>query len=204
MLIQLGITLKSNPAREFQAKVRKIFKGFFTGDLRLMDMRTVFNNIGLIPTKTHRQNVNNYMLKSGIPSFDIETRTYNVKLTTELKNLLQELGLGGQVPHVWKEFAKVIYPQGICVFDESEGVVNPHLRRDYCNANQWMITQVIDRELFRRLLNHDGKLSKIDLYKYVEQCVQMGITIRDNLIENDEITIEINNRQSALDEYFIR
>ena len=74
------------------------------------------------------------MLNNGLPEVHVETRCYNAKLNTELNDVMIELGLGGHWTHVMTKIGKVIYPDGISVFDEVKNATNPNQRRDKTNS----------------------------------------------------------------------
>jgi len=139
------------------------------------------------------------MLNQGMLEADIETRCYNVKLNKTLQELITEEGLGGLIPHVQKRMGKAIYKMYPQEWDEVHGITNPHTRRDYCTADQWMVTQFIEKELYKMIIHHDGKISKRLLLKFADDCTQRGLGLWDLMQDNERIKENIVNHQSTLD-----
>lgn len=203
VLTQLGMTLRSKPARQFQKRLRNIFKGLVKGELRLINTNNIFNAIENQPTTEHRQRVNIQMINKGLLEADVETRCYNVKLTKALNDLIIEFGYGGYIPHIQREIGKAIYRMYPQEWSELHNITNPHRRRDYCTADQWTVTQFVEKELYKMLIHHDGDVNKRQLFKYVNDCTQRGLGLWELIQENEEIKNHICSNQSSLDEYIV-
>ena len=143
------------------------------------------------------------MLNKGLPEVHVETRCYNAKLNTELNDVMIELGLGGQWTHVMTKIGKVIYPDGINVFDKAKNVTNPNQRRDKTNFDQMQLTQLIESDILNNIFNHAGKLEPQHLMKYTNEACEKGCKIRDVMLTNCSINVTIHTNQSSLEDYYL-
>ena len=198
VLTQLGMTLKSKPARKFQKQIRKLFKGLYTGDLSIVSKDQVFNAIAAMPTTKHRKKINEQMISQGLLTADIELRCYNVKLNTTLRYLIKDLGYGGLISHIQKRMGKAIYKMTPAEYRELHGITDEHRTRDYCSADQWMVAQFIEKELYKMIINYEGEITSQVLLKFAEDCTQRGKGLWSLMEDNESIKRKIATQQSRL------
>lgn len=198
----IGVRTRSNVGIRLQEQLVELSEGLRKGELELIDMKNVLNNIALKPTTTYRQKRNEHLLNNGLLDIHVETRCFNVKLTSELSEMIRKLGYGNYLRIINRKFADAIYSNGINEFDLVNDVTNPHNRRDYCNFDQLTVTQCMSAKLVEKLVNHIGEITLNVLMDYVDDCVMIGLAFSDILVDNGGISVTINPRQSSLDTYY--
>ncbi len=204
VLTQLGMTLKSRPAREFQKKLRKIVKGLYTGEIKIIDSNYVFTLVSSKPTTDHRYKINQWMEKQGITPELIEKREFTAKLTSQIKELLIELGLFGYFGIIYKDFFEAVFGMKKSILMEKKGLTNPNTIRDHCDNNELLIIEFIEEIFLVKLLQNDNNLvTKRQLLKYAKECAEIGRKMRKTLLKKDEMILYSYN-QSALDKYMIK
>ena len=205
-ITQIIAELRTDKARKRNKQLGIMQEKLRKGELQLneINMNNIFNNIALKPTTPYRQKINEHMLENGLLDVHVETRCFNVKLTSELSEMIRKLGFGNYLRLINRKFAEAIYPNGINEFDLVNGVTNPHTRRDYHDFDQLTITQYMSAKLVEKLVKHQGKITLNVLMDYVDDCVMIGLAFSDIMIDNGGISITINTRQSSLDKYFTR
>jgi len=205
-ITQIIAELRTDKARKRNKQLGILQDKLRKGELQLnnIDMKNVFNNIALKPTTPYRQKRNEHLLSNGLLDVHVETRCYNVKLTSELSEMVEKLGFGNYLRIINRKFAEAIYPNGINEFDLVNGVTNPHNRRDYCDFDQLTITQYMSAKLVEKLVKHQGKITLNVLMDYVDDCVMIGLGLSDIMIDTGGISITINTMQSSLEDYYTK
>ena len=204
VLTQLGMTLKSRPAREFQKKLREIVKGLYTGELRIIDGNYVRALVSSKPTTKHRNRINKWMEKQGIRIDLIEKREFTAKLTSQIQDLLKELKLFGYFGVIYKDFFEVVFGMKKSILMEKEGLTNPNTIRDYCNENnELLIIEFIEEIFLIKSLQNKDNISIRQLLRYGKECAEIGRKMRKTLLKKDEMITYYSN-QRALDEYMIK
>ena len=135
----------------------------------------IFNLITSRETTPHRQRINNQKLKLGFSEIEIETRTFNVKLNTTLRELISGEGFPGSIPKIQQILGEAALGVKPYIFREERGISNPHHTREHCTHEQNRAFQFMEEELFKMIINHDGVLTRRILYKYADDCAQRGI-----------------------------
>jgi prophage antirepressor-like protein len=87
VLYSLGMWLRSPKALKFRKNIIKLLEGIRKGELQVIDTKSIYNNIALQPTSIYREKLNTKKLNEGVPEFQIEVRTFNVKLNNAVKIL---------------------------------------------------------------------------------------------------------------------
>ncbi len=202
ILTQLGMTLRSENAREFQKQIRFIVKGLVNGDLKLNSTKNLFVAIANKKTTHYRKKISQKQLVSGVPEHNVYTRIYNAKLNTELRKRLSKKEMSGYIPEVLRIIGKTAYGVDPSEFREIHGIENPHHTREHCSHDQNRVIQFLEEELYKRVSCHEGKLSKRQLFKYVDDCIQKGETYSE--LVNGGITLHmspIKSKQEKLDDF---
>jgi len=174
VLTQLGMTLRSENARNFQKQLRFIVKGLVNGDLKLTSTKSLFSCIANKPTTPYREKMIQKQLNSGRSENYVGVRVYNVKLNTAMRKVISKNKLSGHIPEVLIELGKIAYEMTPSEFREVNGITNPHITREFCTHEQNRLIQFLEEELCKMLFDHEGTLTKRQLFKYVEDCSERG------------------------------
>lgn len=202
VLTQLGMTLRSENARQFQKQLRFIVKGLVNGDLKITSTKNLFVAIANKKTTPHREKISQKQLLKGVPEHNVYTRIYNAKLNEELRKRLSKKELAGYIPEVLKRLGSVAYRMEPSEFRALHGIENPHITREYCTHDQNRVIQFLEEELYKRVSCHEGKLTKKQLFKYVNECMEKGEDYSKIIYEEIVVhTSPIKTEQAKLDNF---
>lgn len=167
------------------------------------DIKGLFNSISLQPTTPYRQRIISQKKALGVPELEIDVRTYNAKLNTTLINLIKEERFGkGTIIQIQTTFGEVAYGMKPHIFRQENNITNPNITREYCSHEQNVCFQLMDQELYKRIIRHEGKLTQRILYRYVEDSTGVGISYIKSISGFKLYFSNDNGNQKSLDNYY--
>lgn len=135
----------------------------------------IFDLIANRETTKNRQRINKTLQKLNTPQLHIDTRTYNVKLNTTLREFISEEELPGSIAKVQRIHGKVVFGKYPSEKLKELGLTNAHRLRDYCTHEENRLFQFMEEQLLEMLTNHKGRLTREILYKYADKSAEQGI-----------------------------
>lgn len=135
----------------------------------------IFELIANRETSKNRQRLNKTLQKLNTPQLHIDTRTYNVKLNTTMREFISEEDLPGSIAKVQRIHGKVVFGKYPSEKLKELGLSNSHRLRDYCTHEENRLFQFMEEQLIEMLTNHKGRLTRDILYKYADKSAEQGI-----------------------------
>lgn len=174
VLYSLGMWLRSPRALEFRKNIIKLLEGIRTGELQVIDTKSVYNAIAMQPTSIYREKVNAKKLNNGVPELEIEVRTFNVKLNNTVKSFISSKGFPGSLAKIFKIIFK-----GVTELEPNEyriihNITNPNITREYCTQEEHDGFQFAEKKFYESCLKHSENLTRDLLYKLAKDAAKSG------------------------------